>query len=98
MSVQSNHKAIAIVGLGAVLPDAPDVAAFWKNLTVGRYSVSDVTAERWDPRAYFDPDPKAPDKTYSKIGGWTREWDWNPMGWHMPIPPRVSDQMDRSQI
>ncbi len=93
----TNHKAIAIVGVGAVLPDAPDVAAFWQNLTVGRYSISDVTADRWNPNAYYDEDRSAPDKTYSKIGGWTRDYDWNPMAWRMPIPPKVSDQMDRSQ-
>ena len=35
---------IAIVGLGAILPDAPDVATFWQNLEQARYSITDVQA------------------------------------------------------
>ncbi len=94
---QTAHRAIAIVGVSAILPDAPSAAAFWQNVKNGRYSITDVTPERWDPALYYDPDPKAPDKTYSKIGGWVRQWEWNPLGWGLPIPPRVSDAMDDGQ-
>ncbi len=91
------QRAIAIVGVGAILPDAPNVPAFWNNVKSGRYSISDVPADRWDPERYFDPDTAAPDKTYSKIGGWVREYPWEPMKWHLPIPPRVADGMDLAQ-
>src|ERR1044071_10293282 len=76
------HRAVAIVGLGAILPDAPNVSTLWDNIKTGRYSVTDVESDRWDPKLYYDPDPKAPDKTYSKIGGWVREYAWEPMKWH----------------
>ncbi|MCB9283736.1 MAG: SDR family NAD(P)-dependent oxidoreductase [Lewinellaceae bacterium] len=95
---RSNHKAIAIVGVGAIMPDAKSLPAFWNNIKNGRYSISDVPKDRWDPDLYYDPDPKAPDKTYSRIGGWVREWDWDPLSWRLPIPPKVSDQMDLTQI
>ncbi len=91
------YRAIAIVGLGAVLPDAMDVPAFWQNVTQGRYSISEVLPERWDPALYFDSDHSAPDKTYSKIGGWVRDWKWEPAKWRLPIPPRVVDAMDEAQ-
>ncbi|MCG6989234.1 MAG: acyltransferase domain-containing protein, partial [Gemmatimonadetes bacterium] len=90
------ERAVAVVGVGAILPDAPDVPAFWANLSGGRYCISDVT-DRWDAGLYYDPDPKAPDKTYTKIGGWVREYEWNPMAWRMPIPPKVGDMMDPAQ-
>src|SRR5208337_2936629 len=93
----TSYRAIAIVGVGAVLPDAPNVAAFWKNVKEGRYSISEVTPNRWDPSLYYDPDHSAPDKTYSKIGGWVREHVWDPIKWRLPIPPRVVDAMDESQ-
>ncbi len=93
----TSHRAIAIVGVGAVLPDAPNVASFWKNVKDGRYSISEVTPDRWNPALYYDPDHSAPDKTYSKIGGWVREHVWDPMKWRLPIPPRVVDAMDESQ-
>ncbi len=91
------HRAIAIVGVGAILPDAPNAAAFWNNVKTGRYSISEVTPDRWDPAAYYDADPAAPDKTYSKIGGWVREYAWEPMQWRLPIPPRVANAMDPAQ-
>jgi acyl transferase domain-containing protein/NAD(P)-dependent dehydrogenase (short-subunit alcohol dehydrogenase family) len=91
------YRAIAIVGAGAVLPDAVNVPAFWQNVKNGRYSISEVPAGRWDPSLYYDADRAAPDKTYSKIGGWVREYVWDPMKWHLPIPPRVVDAMDIAQ-
>jgi acyl transferase domain-containing protein/NAD(P)-dependent dehydrogenase (short-subunit alcohol dehydrogenase family)/acyl carrier protein len=91
------HRAIAIVGAGAILPDAPNVAAFWHNVRTGRYSITEVARDRWDPSLYYDPDPTTPDKTYSKIGGWVRDQVWDPMKWHLPIPPKVSDAMDPAQ-
>ena len=47
----TSYRAIAIVGVGAVLPDAPNVAAFWKNVKDGRYSISEVNAEPLGPGA-----------------------------------------------
>ncbi|MBT8494851.1 MAG: polyketide synthase, partial [Deltaproteobacteria bacterium] len=93
------HRAIAVVGLGSVLPDAPNTRTFWENLKAGRYSITDLSADqgRWDPELYFDSDPLAPEKTYSKIGGWVREYDWNPLAWKLPIPPKVSEALDRTQ-
>ncbi|HET8823490.1 MAG TPA: type I polyketide synthase, partial [Terriglobales bacterium] len=91
------HRAVAIVGVGAVLPDAPNASAFWENIKSGRYSVTEVDPKRWDPELYYDPDHSAPDKTYSKIGGWVREAAWEPMKWHMPVPPKVVDGMDGAQ-
>src|SRR5690349_21921580 len=31
------------------------------------------------------------------IGGWVRQFEWNPMGWRLAIPPRVVDAMDEAQ-
>ena len=90
-------SAVAIVGVGAILPDAPDALSFWANVRGGRYSITEVSPERWDPALYYDANPKAPDKTYSKIGGWVRDWTWDPLGWKLPIPPRVGEAMDDNQ-
>ena len=88
---------IAVVGLGAIMPDAVDAEAFWANITGGRYSISDVPPERWDPALYFSADHAVPDKTYSSIGGWVRDYPWDPIRWKLPIPPKVADQMDDGQ-
>ena len=94
---ETASRAVAIVAVGAILPDAPNVSAFWENIRNGRYSITEVSPGRWDPAFYYDPDPRVPDKTYSKIGGWVREQVWDPVKWHLPIPPRVADAMDQAQ-
>ena len=42
-------RAIAIVGTGAILPDAANVPEFWENVKKGRYSISEVRPERLRP-------------------------------------------------
>ena len=78
---------IAVVGVSAIMPDAPDSAAFWANIKSGRYSISDVPPDRWDPALYFSADHSEPDKTYSSIGGGVRDYRGEPIRWKLPIPP-----------
>ncbi len=93
----TSYRAIAIVGAGAIMPDAANVPAFWENVKNGRYSITEVDRDRWDPALYFDSDHSAPDKTYSTIGGWVRNYVWDPMKWRLGVPPRVIAAMDESQ-
>ncbi|MCB8924323.1 MAG: SDR family NAD(P)-dependent oxidoreductase [Ardenticatenaceae bacterium] len=88
-------RAIAIVAVGALLPDAPSAAVFWQNVLNKRYSITETPANRWSIADYYDPDPKAPDKTYSKIGGWVRDFsfDWK----RFRMPPKVAASMDEGQ-
>ncbi|MFN8193922.1 MAG: SDR family NAD(P)-dependent oxidoreductase [Nocardioidaceae bacterium] len=88
---------VAIVGTAAIMPQAPDAATFWANITGGRYCVTDVPPERWDPALFFSEDHALPDHTYSRIGGWVREFPWDPVSWKLPIPPKVAQQMDQGQ-
>src|ERR1022692_2528264 len=93
-SSQSSRQpqSVAIVGMGAIMPQAPDAAAFWNNITQGRYSITDVPKDRWDPDLYYDPDPRAPDQTYSRIGGGGGGFPGGPVGWGVPGPPTGGDQ------
>ncbi len=93
----TSHRAVAVVGVGAIMPGAPTASAFWENVMKGVYGISEVDPERWDPALYYDPDPKAPLKTYSKIGGWVHEFPWEPVKWKLPIPPLVEAGMDEGQ-
>jgi acyl transferase domain-containing protein len=90
-----SERAVAIVGLGAILPDAPSARAFRDNVWAKKYSITEVPKDRWSVADYYDPDPSVPAKTYSKIGSWVRgfEFDWK--RWH--IPPRVAGAMDEGQ-
>ncbi|GIK58733.1 MAG: hypothetical protein BroJett015_43960 [Chloroflexota bacterium] len=91
----TSDRAIAIVGLGAIMPEALNAATFWQNILNKRYSITETPPERWRIEDYYDPDPKAPDKTYSKIGGWVRgfQFDWK----RFRMPPKVAAAMDEGQ-
>ena len=93
----SETTPIAIVGVGAILPDAPNVQTFWKNIQAARYSITDVAADRWNPDLFYNSDPSAPDMTYSKIGGWVRGFKFEPAKMGIAIPPRILEQIDEAQ-
>ncbi|WP_051838320.1 type I polyketide synthase [Streptomyces sp. NRRL F-2580] len=66
----------AIVGMGAVFPGAPDLAAYRRNLLAGTDSIGEVPPGRWDPEVYYDPaagepaaGPSAGDRFYCRRGG-----------------------------
>ncbi len=87
--------AIAIIGLGCIFPDAPNVDVFWENLKRGHSSIREVPPNRWDPELYWDADRSALDKTYAKIGAFLDETSFAPKRFR--IPPRVAKQMDPVQ-
>ncbi|MEW2028951.1 SDR family NAD(P)-dependent oxidoreductase [Streptomyces roseifaciens] len=60
--------AIAVVGIAAHFPGAPDHRAFWRNLVSGTDSVTEVPASRWDADRLWRPEPE-PGTTVSKWGG-----------------------------
>ncbi|MBX3055211.1 MAG: acyltransferase domain-containing protein [Anaerolineae bacterium] len=93
--MDSSERAIAIVGVGAIMPEALNAATFWQNILNKRYSITETPPERWSIADYYDPDPKAPDKTYTKIGGWVRgfQFDWK----RFRMPPKVAAAMDEGQ-
>jgi len=93
----SQTKAIAIVGMGAILPEAFNVPAFWENVANRRYSITTVPDDRWSVNKYYDPDPAVPDKTYTKIGAFVQGYQLDAFKLGLPIPPRVISMMDYAQ-
>jgi acyl transferase domain-containing protein/NAD(P)H-dependent flavin oxidoreductase YrpB (nitropropane dioxygenase family) len=82
--IDSRPSDIAIVGMAAVFPGATDARTFWRNTLAGFDAITEVPAERWDWRLYYDPDPKAPDKITSKWGGFLPEIPFDPLRYGMP--------------
>ena len=87
---------IAIIGMSALLPGATDVKAYWENLLDGVSAITEIPAHRWDWRIYFDSDPSAPDKIYSKWGGFLKDMPFDPMRYG--IPPRSIPALDPLQL
>ncbi|MBE0502815.1 MAG: SDR family NAD(P)-dependent oxidoreductase [Desulfuromonadales bacterium] len=87
---------IAIVGIGCIFPQAEDKVAFWSNIRSGRDAISEVPASHWRAEDYFNPDPKAPDQVYAKMGGFLPPVDFHPMEYG--ILPNALEAVDTAQL
>ena len=91
------RESIAIVGIGCRFPGGvTDPESFWTLLRNGVDAVTEVPPERWDVDAYYDPDPEAPAKTYSRHGAFLKDIDrFDPH--FFGIAPREALRMDPQQ-
>jgi len=87
---------IAIVGMSTILPGARRLPQYWSNILDKHYAITEIPAERWDHAPYFDPDPAARDKIYSKWGGFIEPVEVDPAAYGMP--PRSLRSIDPVQI
>ena len=90
------NRPIAIVGMSGMFAGAENVDAFWENIVAQTDCITEVPPSRWDLADYYDPDPKAPDKTYSKVGGFIPDIDFDPLTYG--LPPNILEVTDSSQI
>ncbi|MGV9818595.1 SDR family NAD(P)-dependent oxidoreductase [Nocardia xishanensis] len=89
---------IAIVGIGCRYPggiDSPET--FWDFVVNKRDAVTDIPADRWDYRRYYDPDRRAPGRMYTKRAAFltTDPWAFDPD--FFGISPREATAMDPQQ-
>ncbi|OBA62317.1 polyketide synthase [Mycobacterium sp. 1100029.7] len=66
---------IAIVAVSCRFPGAPNPEAFWEVLSGGVDAIREVPEDRFDIDEFYDPDPDAPGKTYTRFGGFLDEID-----------------------
>ncbi|MHB8709275.1 MAG: beta-ketoacyl synthase N-terminal-like domain-containing protein, partial [Desulfuromonadales bacterium] len=64
------HASVAIVGIGGIFPDAPDLSVFWNNIQTRRSSFREIPAGRWMVPAeiLFDREVGKADSVYSRTG------------------------------
>jgi acyl transferase domain-containing protein/NAD(P)H-dependent flavin oxidoreductase YrpB (nitropropane dioxygenase family)/NAD(P)-dependent dehydrogenase (short-subunit alcohol dehydrogenase family) len=75
---------VAIIGMACLLPKAADTFRYWDNILNKVLAITEVPEDRWDPRLYFDPDPRKRDKVYSKWGGFLDAIPFDPIRYGMP--------------
>jgi acyl transferase domain-containing protein/acyl carrier protein len=64
-----SDEPIAIIAVSCRFPGAPDPEAFWELLSGGVDAIREVPEDRFDIDEFYDPDPDAPGKTYTRFGG-----------------------------
>ena len=96
LSRRARGEPIAIVGMGCRFPggDAPET--FWQLLRGGFDAISEIPADRWDVDRFYDPNPEAVGKMYTRRGGFLRKVDlFDPQ--FFSISPREAVGIDPQQ-
>ncbi|OBH02063.1 polyketide synthase [Mycobacterium sp. E2699] len=87
---------IAIVAVACRFPGAPDPEAYWDLLSGGVDAIREIPDDRFDVDEYYDPDPEAPGKIYTRYGGYLESIDgFDPE--FFGISPREAVWMDPQQ-
>ncbi|BAZ50017.1 beta-ketoacyl synthase [Nostoc sp. NIES-4103] len=76
----AQREPIAIIGTGCRFPGgAENPEAFWRLLRDGVDAITEVPADRWDVKKYYDPQPDIPGKVCTREGGFLQGVDaFNP--------------------
>ncbi len=87
---------IAIVGMECIFPGAKNLEEYWRNIILGRDSVTEVPDERWNKELYYHPDSDGPDVSHSKWGGFIPKIDFDPLAFG--IPPQSLAAIEPTQL
>jgi acyl transferase domain-containing protein/NAD(P)H-dependent flavin oxidoreductase YrpB (nitropropane dioxygenase family) len=98
--VRSAGTDVAVIGLAAIFPGAPDTDAFWTSIVTGKNAVREVPPERWDAATYYDPAATSPElagkKTPCKWGGFLDDIAFDPLAYG--IPPKSLAAIEPVQL
>ncbi|MEI7529575.1 MAG: beta-ketoacyl synthase N-terminal-like domain-containing protein, partial [Elusimicrobiota bacterium] len=87
---------IAIVGIGCLFPKAENARRFWANIKTGVDAITDIPASHWLPEEHYDKNPKRPDMTYARRGGFLLPVDFDPS--EFGLAPNALEATDSAQL
>jgi len=97
MNAKQNYNTpVAIIGMGCFFPMASGLKNYWRLILNGEDSITDVPDTHWSATDYFDADPRKPDHTYCKRGGFISPTIFDPV--EFGIPPNTLEATDTSQL
>ena len=85
--------------MAALMPDADSIEAFWQNIIDSHVSIREVPEHRWPTEIYWEeggPGNIAEGKTYSKIGAFVEDFEFDWRRWRQP--PGTLPQIDPCQL
>ncbi len=95
-SANPDDDAVAVIGMGCILPGASDVNKYWELVTSGRDARVPAPAGRWRTDLAVKPGTKEPYRTGTSLGGYITEYayDWK----RHKVPPKQVEQADPLQF
>ncbi len=93
-------KKFAVVGLGALFPDARNITEFWQNILSKKVSIRSMPEEMLNSQVYYRPDLltafNKEDKTTTRVAAWIDDLNFDTVRKYR-IPPSVAEHMDANQ-
>jgi len=93
---QDKAMDIAIVGMECIFPDAKNKDEYWKNLFIGKNTITEVPDTRWNKDTFYKPDIRDTDYTTSKWGGFIPTIDFDPV--EFGITPQSLSSVEPVQL
>jgi acyl transferase domain-containing protein len=93
---EPNSPPLAIVGLGCLFPKAAGPGLYWAQRQARRGRHHRRAGDALNPDDYFHADPKQPDMTYARRGGFLSAVEFNPL--EFGIAPRDIEATDTTQL
>ncbi|MDR3141707.1 MAG: SDR family NAD(P)-dependent oxidoreductase [Tannerellaceae bacterium] len=87
---------IAIVGMECIFPDAKNKNEYWKNLLIGKDTITEVPDTRWNKEVFYKPDIRDTDYSTSKWGGFIPAIDFDPL--EFGITPQSLSSIEPVQL
>ncbi len=87
---------LAVIGVSALFPGSVNGHGFWRDILAGVDLIRDVPPRRWLIEDHYDPDPRAPDKTYCKRGSFLDDVNFDPI--EFGVPPSAMSATDTCQL
>ncbi|MDP6356895.1 MAG: beta-ketoacyl synthase N-terminal-like domain-containing protein, partial [Planctomycetota bacterium] len=89
-------SSVAIIGIGCMFPKAEGLEEYWSNIKRSIDAIEEIPDTHWRPEDYFDEDPKSPDMTYARRGGFLKPIDFNPL--EFGTTPNAIEATDTTQL
>lgn len=93
-------KKIAVVGLGALFPDAKNIEQFWQNIITKKVSIREMSEEMFESELYYRPDLLTAinklEKSYTRVAAWIEDMQYDTVRKYK-IPPSMAERMDENQ-
>lgn len=87
---------VAIIGMDCIFPGAKNLEEYWRNIILGKDSVTEVPDGRWNKDIYYHPEAEGPDVSHSKWGGFIPKIDFDPLAFG--IPPQSLAAIEPTQL
>jgi acyl transferase domain-containing protein/NAD(P)-dependent dehydrogenase (short-subunit alcohol dehydrogenase family)/acyl carrier protein len=82
--------------MGCLFPKAENLSRYWANICQGVDAIREIPPTHWNPDDFHDPDPKSPDRTYARRGGFLDPVDFPALDFG--IAPTNLDATDTTQL